>query len=142
MATGKDCGISEADYRELVEKGAAWSIEKGYGFAKDLEHIESHGVIQGADTESCFARCYVKRARSTWICGIRQPFCRNRRSAATLFYLRSRRSGEIEKGQTYILIHSGSRGFGHQICQDTLINSSSMGYAEGLPDKQLGGSSD
>ena len=37
----------------------------------------------------------------------------------------------------YILIHSGSRGFGHQICQDTLNSFMKLGYAKGLPDKQL-----
>jgi tRNA-splicing ligase RtcB len=43
----------------------------------------------------------------------------------------------MTKGQTYILIHSGSRGFGHQICQDTLNSFIKQGYAEGLPDRQL-----
>jgi tRNA-splicing ligase RtcB len=43
----------------------------------------------------------------------------------------------IKKGQLYIQIHSGSRGFGHQICQDTLNTFVREGYAEGLPDKQL-----
>jgi tRNA-splicing ligase RtcB len=43
----------------------------------------------------------------------------------------------VQEGQTYILIHSGSRGFGHQICQDTLNSFIKQGYAEGLPDRQL-----
>ena len=41
------------------------------------------------------------------------------------------------EGQTYILIHSGSRGFGHQVCQDTLNSFVKQGYAEGLVDRQL-----
>ena len=43
----------------------------------------------------------------------------------------------VEEGQTYILIHSGSRGFGHQVCQDTLDEFIKLGFAEGLPDRQL-----
>lgn len=43
----------------------------------------------------------------------------------------------MEQGQTYILIHSGSKGFGHQVCQDILNSFIKQGYAEGLPDGQL-----
>jgi tRNA-splicing ligase RtcB len=49
---GGQQNLSDTDYRHLVEKGAAWSIEKGYGFAIDLEHIESHGLIEGALIEA------------------------------------------------------------------------------------------
>lgn len=43
----------------------------------------------------------------------------------------------VDEGLTYVLIHSGSRGFGHQICQDTLNSFVKQGYAKGLPDAQL-----
>ncbi len=43
----------------------------------------------------------------------------------------------VEAGLTYLLIHSGSRGFGHQVCQDTLNHFVKQGYDKGLPDKQL-----
>ena len=42
-------GLSEQDYEELLKKGARWSIEKGYGFPIDLEHMESNGCIEDAD---------------------------------------------------------------------------------------------
>ncbi|HEY4830970.1 MAG TPA: RtcB family protein, partial [Waddliaceae bacterium] len=43
----KQRGLSDQDYRGLVDKGAKWSVEQGYGFEKDLEHMESNGLIQG-----------------------------------------------------------------------------------------------
>lgn len=41
--------LSDPDYAKLVDKGAAWSVEQGYGFEADLEHIESKGLIEGGD---------------------------------------------------------------------------------------------
>lgn len=47
------------------------------------------------------------------------------------------KSWNVTEGQTYILIHTGSRGFGHQICQDTLNEFIKLGFGKDLPDKQL-----
>src|SRR5690348_2394448 len=41
--------LGERDYQELLTKGARWSIEKGFGFPKDLDHMESNGVLNDAD---------------------------------------------------------------------------------------------
>lgn len=54
-----------------------------------------------------------------------------------LFLPEIAREWGVEEGLTYLLIHSGSRGFGHQICQDTLKRFVQEGYAENLPDRQL-----
>ncbi len=39
--------LSDADYRALLEEGAAWSLAQGYGYPEDLEHMESHGKSKG-----------------------------------------------------------------------------------------------
>lgn len=124
------------DYRQLTRKGAAWSIEKGYGFAKDLEHTESNGLIKGADIAAVSQEAMLRGRDQLGTIGSGNHFVEIG-EVQKLFLPEIAAAWGVEKGQTYILIHSGSRGFGHQICQDTLNSFIKQGYAEGLPDRQL-----
>lgn len=128
--------LTNADYRHLTEKGAAWSIEKGYGFFEDLEHMESHGVIEGAEIESVTAQAKLRGQDQLGTIGSGNHFVEIG-EVGELFLPDIAAAWGVEKGQTYVLIHSGSRGFGHQVCQDSLNSFIKQGYAEGLPDRQL-----
>lgn len=129
-------GLSERDYQNLVEKGARWSIEKGYGFLTDLERMESHGVIPGADLNAVSEEAKQRGRDQLGSIGSGNHFVEIG-EVTELFLPQIGAAWGVEKGLTYILIHSGSRGFGHQICQDTLNTFIREGYAEGLPDRQL-----
>lgn len=133
---GGQRNLSETDYRHLIEKGAAWSIEKGYGFVKDLEHMESNGLIQGADIEAVSKDAMLRGRDQLGSIGSGNHFVEIG-EIQRIFLPEIAQNWGIEEGQTYILIHSGSRGFGHQICQDTLNQFVKQGFAEGLPDRQL-----
>lgn len=133
---GEKRNLTDTDYRHLIEKGAAWSVERGYGFTQDLEHIESHGVINGADIVAVSAEAMGRGRNQLGSVGSGNHFVEIG-EVQQLFLPQIASAWGIEKGQTYILIHSGSRGFGHQICQDTLNAFIKQGYAEGLPDRQL-----
>lgn len=128
--------LSQTDYQELTQKGAAWSIEKGYGFAKDLEHIESNGLIKGADLAAVSQEAILRGRDQLGSIGSGNHFVEIG-EVQQLFLPDIAKAWGVELGQTYILIHSGSRGFGHQVCQDTLNSFIKQGYAEGLPDRQL-----
>jgi len=132
----KGAGLSDKDFRALVEKGARWSIEQGYGFERDLEHIESHGRIEGAnlDVVSDFAKSRGRNQLGS--IGSGNHFIEIG-EVRHLYRSEIASAWGIEQGQIYILIHSGSRGFGHQICQDTLNSFMKQGYADNLPDRQL-----
>ena len=59
--------LSDTDYRHLVEQGAALvRSQKGYGFPKDLEHIESRGVIEGAHIEAVSQGSKRAGAETSW----------------------------------------------------------------------------
>jgi tRNA-splicing ligase RtcB len=133
---GKQRQLTETDYYHLVEKGAAWSVEKGYGFAKDLEHMESKGLIKGADIKAVSQDAMLRGRDQLGSIGSGNHFVEIG-EVQQLFLPEIAGTWGVEKGQTYILIHSGSRGFGHQICQDTLNSFIKQGFAEGLPDRQL-----
>lgn len=132
----KKQGLSERDYSQLLQLGASWSISQGYGFQADLEHCESHGVIEGADVKAVSSHAMERGRQQLGSIGSGNHFVEIGAVEQILLPEIAAAWG-IQLGQTYALIHSGSRGFGHQICQDTLNEFILQGYAKGLPDKQL-----
>ena len=128
--------LSHADYRDLIHLGALWSIQKGYGFQTDLEHMESRGVIAGADMEAVSIHAQERGKDQLGSIGSGNHFVEIG-EIQELFLPDIAAAWGVIKGGTYVLIHSGSRGFGHQVCQDTLNSFIKQGYSKGLPDKQL-----
>ncbi len=129
-------GLTDRDYEQLLQEGAHWSIKKGYGFKRDLEHIESHGKLEGADISVISLTAKQRGAKQLGSIGSGNHFVEIGEIENVLLPDIAQQWG-LEKGLTYILIHSGSRGFGHQVCQDTLNAFIKKGYAKGLPDRQL-----
>lgn len=129
-------GLSERDYSELLKQGARWSIEHGYGFSRDLEHIESNGMIEGADPSMISNTAKQRGKDQLGTIGSGNHFVEIGK-VEKIFLPEVAKAWDVEEGQAYILIHSGSRGFGHQVCQDALNVFIKEGYAEGLPDRQL-----
>jgi tRNA-splicing ligase RtcB len=128
--------LSEADYQKLTEQGAAWSISKGYGFSRDLDYMESRGVLDGANIRAVSETAKLRGRDQLGTIGSGNHFVEVGEVQELLLPTIAKAWG-INKGQTYVLIHSGSRGFGYQVCQDTLNAFMQKGLAEGLPDKQL-----
>lgn len=124
------------DYKELVHTGAQWSIKQGFGFEKDLEHMESRGHIAGGDIEAVSSQAQERGANQLGTIGSGNHFVEIG-EVQTLYLKDIAHEWGVHEGLTYILIHSGSRGFGHQVCQDALNAFIKKGYDQGLPDRQL-----
>ena len=129
-------GLSDRDYRELVEQGARWSIERGYGYPEDLDHIESNGCIEGANLGAISMEAQNRGRKQLGSIGSGNHFIEIG-SIDQIFQPEIAKVWGVEAGYTYVLIHTGSRGFGHQICVDTLDAFLKKGFANDLPDKQL-----
>jgi len=132
----KGKALTDADYRQILEKGARWSIEQGFGFEEDLEHMESHGCIEEANLAVVSRTARDRGRRQLGSIGSGNHFVEIG-SIQKIYLPEIAAAWNVFEGQTYVLIHSGSRGFGHQICQDTLDDFLKKGFGEGLPDKQL-----
>ncbi len=128
--------LSDYDYKELLQKGARWSVEKGFGYPADLEHTESHGMIAEADPNAVSLQAKVRGQDQLGSIGSGNHFVEIG-ELHQIFLPDVASSWGISQGFTYVLIHSGSRGLGHQVCQDTLNTFVRQGYDQGLPDKQL-----
>jgi tRNA-splicing ligase RtcB len=128
--------LSDDDYSKIANLGARWSLEQGYGVESDLEHTESNGVIEGGDISDVSFYAMERGRKQIGSVGSGNHFI----EIGEILEIEENEIAKdwgVEKGYTYILIHTGSRGFGHQICQDTLNDFVKKGFAENLPDKQL-----
>jgi len=132
----KGARLSDADLAALTKKGARWSIEQGYGIMQDLEHTESRGVIEGADIDAVSKTARNRGRNQLGSIGSGNHFVEIG-EVQKIFLPDVAHAWGVEVGQTYVLIHSGSRGFGYQVCQDTLDQFMKLDLAKDLPDRQL-----
>lgn len=132
----RQMSLSGQDYYQIVKKGARWSVENGFGFPADLEHIESNGWLEGGSMEDVSDLAKERGRNQLGSIGSGNHFVEIG-EVQKIYLPEVANVWNVFEGQTYILIHSGSRGFGHQVCQDTLNEFVKKGFAEGLPDKQL-----
>jgi tRNA-splicing ligase RtcB (3'-phosphate/5'-hydroxy nucleic acid ligase) len=128
--------LSNSDYNDLCTKGAIWSIEQGFGIKSDLDHIESLGKIDGADITAISNKAKDRGRKQLGTLGSGNHFIEIGK-IEDIFLSDIAKSWGIEKDYSYVLIHSGSRGFGHQVCQDILNLFIQKGYDKNLPDRQL-----
>jgi tRNA-splicing ligase RtcB len=129
--------LSDSEYREVLLKGARWAVEKEYGSEDDLENIESNGCIKtNADSVTKKA---IERGRSQLgTLGSGNHFLEVSFVDEIFDYEIAEKLGFF-KGQIFVMIHTGSRGFGHQICSDyvNIILKASQKYGIKLYDREL-----
>jgi tRNA-splicing ligase RtcB len=126
------------DAAALVTDGAKWAIAQGYGVPEDLDHIEDGGLYPGADPRAASDRAFSRGMSQVGTLGSGNHFLEiqavdeiYRTDVAEQFGLRI--------GTICFAIHSGSRGFGYQVCEDFLkiMMKASRDYGIELPDRQL-----
>ncbi|MBI4279058.1 MAG: RtcB family protein [Armatimonadetes bacterium] len=124
---------------QVLARGARWAVEKGYGFAEDLEVTEAGGALREADPEAVSPHAKQRGRSQIGTLGSGNHFLEiqvvdqiHDADAASIM-------GIDQVGQVVVFIHSGSRGLGHQVCTDHLrvCERSMSRYGIKLPDRQL-----
>lgn len=122
----------------VLEQGARWAVEKGYGVPADLDRCEERGCLKGASADSVSSKAFKRGAQELGTLGsgnhflevgvVERVFSNQAASELGLF-----------EGQVTVMIHSGSRGLGHQVCTDYLevMEDAVKEYGIRIPDKQL-----
>lgn len=138
---GGEGSISEPsmdEFMRAVTRGAAWAVEQGFGRPTDIPHIEENGCLDGADL-SCVSKRAIERGKpQLGTLGSGNHFAEVQIVQEIYLPEEARRLG-LSEGTVCVMIHSGSRGFGHQICDDylgTMVRASQK-YGIELPDRQL-----
>ena len=136
-STGK-IKLSKDELFEVSIKGAKWAIEKGYGFEEDLEHIESGGALPNADPSKVSDFALQRGSQELGTVGSGNHFVEVQYVDEIYDEEIAQKLG-LEIGQVTIMVHSGSRGFGHQICVDYLkvAREALNKYNIDIPDMQL-----
>ncbi len=131
--------LTAAEVPEVLQEGAAWAVRRGYGRGRDLAHIESHGTIPGADPEQVSKKAISRGLDQLGTLGSGNHFLEIQRVEEISDPLTANVFGLRHVGQVTVLMHCGSRGLGHQVCDDYLAVSGRAlpRYGITLPDRQL-----
>ena len=139
VGKGGRIGMSHGQLEEVFVKGAKAVVERGYGRAEDLEATEERGCLPGADPSGLSKRALSRALPQLATLGSGNHFIEIQavdqiydQHIAAVF-------GIEAVGQVTVMIHTGSRGFGHQVCDDALdvMQKAVRKYNIELPDKQL-----
>jgi tRNA-splicing ligase RtcB len=127
--------ISQNEFRDLIERGSRWCLEKGLALPEDLENTEEQGCIEGADASKVSQKAVERGYRQIGTLGsgnhyleiqIAKPENIIDKDLAEAFGIRI-------PNQVVVMFHCGSRGFGHQIATDYLqIFLKAMGAKYGI----------
>ncbi len=130
--------LSKKELRSVITNGAKWAVKRGFGERRDLEYIEENGQMKDIDPDTISDRAYERGIFQLGTLGsgnhfieidyIQKIFLPNIADKLGLF-----------KNQIVILVHTGSRGFGHQVADDyiKLMLRNQKKFGINIPDRQL-----
>lgn len=131
--------LSFSDLDEVLANGARWAVDKGYGTEKDLEHLEENGCMKGANPTKVSSEARKRGAPQLGTLGAGNHFLEIQKVDKIFLPEIAKIFGIEKEGQATVMIHTGSRGFGHQVCTDYLriLESRFRDELRKLPDREL-----
>jgi len=134
----RDLRLSRSQLRQVLEQGAGWAVKEGFGRSHELDHIEERGCLPQADAGEVSDRALERGHTQLGTLGSGNHFA-ELQYVSEIFDERVASAFGLSKDQVTVMIHSGSRGLGHQVCQDHLrvMLDASRRYGIALPDRQL-----
>ena len=130
--------LSRQDEKRLLREGARWAVAEGYGSHDDLYHMEEGGKLATADAELLTDRALERGLKQVGTLGSGNHFVEIGR-VEEIYLSEAADTLGLFPDQVVILIHTGSRGLGYQVCEDSLkvMNKAMTKYGISLPDRQL-----
>lgn len=130
--------LSDADADAALEKGAAWAVARGFGRREDLAYIEEGGSAADADASAVSVRAKERGRDELGTLGSGNHFLEVQRVEQIMDLAEAERLG-IFPDQICVMIHSGSRGLGHQTCTDyvNVCRTAMPQYGIHIPDPEL-----
>ena len=130
--------VPRSELDKLLRDGARWAVENGYGTEDDLQHIEEYGTIPNADPNLVSHRAKERGKDQVGTLGSGNHFIEIQ-VVAEVFDEEIAKAFGLQKDQIVVLIHTGSRGLGHQVCTDYLevMQEAMKRYRIEVVDRQL-----
>ncbi|AEB08620.1 RtcB family protein [Desulfobacca acetoxidans] len=134
----RDFKLAPPTLKDVLRYGAAWAVKNGFGNADDLLHIEAGGCIKGADPELISGQALERGHDQLGTLGSGNHFTEIG-YVQEIFDETLARALGVFLDQVTVIIHTGSRGLGHQVCDDHIkkLLQASTKYGFDLPDRQL-----
>lgn len=137
-STGK-IRIDDREVKEVLVSGSRWAVKKGYGWSEDIERIEEGGALKGANPERLSKRALERGRPQLGTLGAGNHFLEIQ--AVDDIYLpdAAKVMGITDINQVTVMIHTGSRGLGYQVCDDNVktLGRAVEKYGISVPDRQL-----
>ncbi|HAM34712.1 MAG TPA: RNA-splicing ligase RtcB [Elusimicrobia bacterium] len=130
--------LGKEEIKKVLKKGARWAVEKGYGEREDLELVEDGGWLEEADPDLPSERALERGRGQLGTLGSGNHFL-ELQEVEEIYDPGTAAVFGLFPGQLAVLAHTGSRGFGYQICTDflRLMQDAARKYRISLPDRQL-----
>ena len=130
--------LKNADEKKVLTHGAKWAVENGFGSAADLDKIEENGAMSGADPSQVSDRALTRGKAQVGTLGSGNHFV----EVGFVQHIYDEHVASVlglRKNQVTLIVHTGSRGFGHQVCDDYIkvMLRAAQKYGIELPDRQL-----
>lgn len=113
--------MNARDMEEALEMGMDWSLREGYVWAEDKEHCEEYGRMLNADPSKVSVRAKKRGLPQLGTLGAGNHYAEIQVVDEIYDKWAASKMGIEETGQVCVMIHSGSRGFGHQVATDALV---------------------
>ncbi|MDE1833141.1 MAG: RtcB family protein [Candidatus Micrarchaeota archaeon] len=112
-------GLTQEDMDRVSLEGVPYVVGKGYGFKEDVQRIEEGGMLEGADIDAVSPMARKRALHELGTLGAGNHFLEIQK-VERVFDQGLAKAFGLEEGMITVMIHSGSRGYGHQICSDYL----------------------
>ncbi len=135
----KDFTVSNSDLEKLVTEGVQWLIDRGLGWSEDAKHCEENGHMANADPDKVSNTAKNRGLTQIGTLGSGNHFLEIQKVDKIFNEKTAKAFGITHEGQVTIMIHCGSRGYGHQVCSDYLrvMEHAVQKYKITLPDREL-----
>ena len=137
LGKGKTVDVSKSDFEEIMNTGMKWALQNGYAVEEDLEHCEENGSMEG-DHSKVSQKAINRGMKQVGSLGSGNHFLEVQR-VEEIYDKETAEKFGLEEGQVTVTIHTGSRGFGHQVCSDYLQKTEKQyrDIVDKMPDKEL-----
>ena len=137
--SGSRLKLDRKEMDRVLRAGGRWAVENGLGDPDDLEVTEDNGCIRETDPSALGDRPRTRGASQLGTLGSGNHFLEVQAVDEIIYPEAASAMGITEAGQVTVMIHTGSRGLGHQACTDALkvVESASGRFGIELPDRQL-----
>jgi tRNA-splicing ligase RtcB len=130
--------LAPSELRRVAREGARYVVRHGRGWDEDLDHTEAGGCLDGADPDAVSKRAAERGKNQVGSLGAGNHFLEIQ-AVDEVFDAATAEAFGMAVGGIAFMIHCGSRGYGHQICDDSLktMRGAARKYGFDLPDQQL-----